>query len=115
VKNKIIILFVLALFVSSLGFAGEQPKTTATKSIILSGKIIDTTNNEQLAGVKIACSNGEKVFYTDLDGNFFIYLEVNSMENLTLEISQIGYSNKALKLQDLQANSGKLIIDLQAE
>lgn len=98
-----------------LGFAGEMPKPVKTKTMILSGKIIDHKNNENLAGVKIACSNCQKTFYSDLEGNFFIYLEVNASENLTLEISQIGYSSKTLNLQDLQANSGSLQIDLDVE
>jgi hypothetical protein len=53
--------------------------------------------------------------YSDLDGNFFIYLEVNTDENLTLEFSQVGYSSKTFNLQDLQANSGSLSIDLVSE
>lgn len=98
-----------------LGFAGEMPKTPKTKSMILSGKITDTKSNEYLAGVKIACTNCQKTVYSDLDGNFFIYLELNTDENLTLEISQVGYSSKTLNLKDLQANSGNLSIDLVSE
>ena len=98
-----------------LGFAGEMPKTPKTRSMILSGKITDTKSNEYLAGVKIACANCQKTVYSDLDGNFFIYLEVNADENLTLEISQVGYSSKTLNLQDLQSNFGSLSIDLASE
>ena len=114
-KKEIVLIIILSLFFSVSGFASEKPKATSTKSIILSGKIIDFKNNENLAGVKIACSNCQKSFYSDLDGNFFIYLEVTTSEKLTFEISQIGYSSKTLNLQDLQASSGKLQIDLYAE
>jgi hypothetical protein len=115
VKKEIIIIFILTVFVCVLGFAGEMPKTSKTKSLILSGKIIDLKNNEYLAGVKIACTNCKKTVYSDLDGNFFIYLEVNSDENLTLEFSQVGYSSKTLNLQDLQVSAGNLFIDLISE
>lgn len=114
-KKEIIIIFVLTVFVCVLGFAGEMPKAPKTKSMILSGKITDLKNNEYLAGVKIACTNCQKTVYSDLDGNFFIYLEVNADENLTLEFSQVGYSSKTYNLQDLQANSNSLLIDLVAE
>lgn len=114
-KKEIVLIIILSFFACVLGFAGEKPKANNTKSILLSGKIIDFKNNENLAGVKIACSNCEKTFYSDLEGNFFIYLEVNPTENLTLEISQIGYSSKTLNLKDLQANSSDLQIDLESE
>ena len=114
-KKEVILIIILSLFVCVLGFAGEMPKVSKTKSMILSGKIMDTKNNEYLAGVKIACANCQKTVYSDLDGNFFIYLEVNNDENLTLEFSQVGYSSKTLNLQDLQSNSAGISIDLVSE
>jgi hypothetical protein len=114
-KKEIILIFILSFFVCSFGFANEIPRASKSKTIILSGKIIDTNNNEYLAGVKIACASCQKTVYSDLDGRFFIYLEVTSDENLTLEFSQVGYSSKTLNLQDFQANSGDLNIDLVSE
>jgi len=114
-KKEIILIVILSVFVCVLGFAGELPKPVKGRTIILSGKILDKQNNEYLAGVKIACADCKKTVYSDLDGNFFIYLETESTENLTLEFSQIGYSSKTFNLQDLQSNSGNLYIDLQSE
>lgn len=114
-KKEIVLIIILTVFVCVLGFAGEKPKATNTRAILLSGKVIDFNNNENLAGVKISCSNCEKTFYSDLDGNFFIYLEVNTNENLTLELSQVGYSSKTLNLKEIQANSGNLQINLESE
>lgn len=114
-KKEIIIIFILTVFVCALGFASETPKTPKIKSMILNGKIIDLKNNEHLAGVKITCGNCQKTVYSDLEGNFFIYLKVNTDENLTLEISQIGYSSKTIALQDLQSNFSSLSIDLVSE
>ena len=114
-KKEIILIFILSFFICSFGFANEIPKASKSKTIILSGKIIDTNNNEYLAGVKIACASCQKTVYSDLDGRFFIYLEVTSDENLTLEFSQVGYSSKTLNLKDFQVNSGDLNIDLVSE
>ena len=101
------LVIVLSIFLISLKSRGFE--------FILSGKIIDPKNNEYLAGVKIACANCQKTVYSDLDGNFFIYLEVNTDENLTLEFSQVGYSSKTLNLKEILANSGSLSIDLVSE
>lgn len=101
--------------ISSFAIAGEQPKASKAKGIILSGKIVDPKNNELLAGVKIQCSNCDKTFYSDLNGNFFIYLEADTSQNLKLEFSQIGYSSKSLGVKELQAGSSELSIDLKSE
>lgn len=114
-KKEVLLIIILSFFVCVLGFAGEKPKVAHTKTIILSGKISDTKSNEYLAGVKIECTNCQKVVYSDLDGRFFIYLEVNVQENTIVEFSQIGYSSKTFNLQDLQTNSGNLYIELQSE
>ncbi|MBC7694812.1 MAG: carboxypeptidase-like regulatory domain-containing protein [Burkholderiales bacterium] len=113
-KFKLILIFALSLFVCSLGFAGEIPKVVKTKSLILSGKITDIKSKELLAGVKITCADCKKTVYSDLDGNFFIYLETTD-ENLKLEISQVGYSSKTLNLQDLPSNPSNLQINLASE
>ena len=118
-KKEVLLIIILSLFFCVLGFAGETPKVLHTKTIVLSGKISDSKSNEYLAGVKIACTNCQKVVYSDLDGRFFIYMDANTntslSENLTVEFSQIGYSSKTFKLHDLQANSGNLYIELQTE
>lgn len=114
-KKQVIIILILSLFVCVLGFAGEMPKAPITRIVILSGKIMDNKSNELLAGVKIVCSNCEKSFYSDLDGNFFITLPVNSNENYKIEFSQIGYASKTIDLKELQANQGNLYVDLQSE
>lgn len=114
-KKEVLLIIILSFFVCLLGFAGEKPKTSNTKTVILSGKISDSKSNEYLAGVKIACANCQKVVYSDLDGSFFIYLQIDMQENLTIEFAQIGYSSKIFTLKDLQANSSNLSIELQSE
>lgn len=114
-KKQLLFIFILTICVYCLGFSNDKPKAVATKSMILSGKIVDLKSNESLAGVKITCASCEKTIYTDLNGNFFVYLEVRSVENLTLEISQIGYFTKILDYKAVQASSGKLIINLDSE
>lgn len=114
--NKLLFLFIALLILNcKLSFADQQPVFPAAKHIILSGKILDQTSNEYLAGVKIVCTNCDKIFYSDLNGSFFIYLEVTEDRNLQLEFSQIGYSSKSITLQSLQSGSDNLYIDLKSE
>jgi len=110
------ILSILLLFVVCSGhlLAGERPKA-ATKTIMISGKVSDPKNNELLAGVKIECEACGKVVYSDLDGRFFIYLQVDASQNPTIEFTQVGYSSKTLKLQEIGANAGNLEISLEQE
>ncbi len=114
-KKQLLFIFILITCVYCSGFSNDKPKPVNTKSIILSGKIIDFSNNENLAGVKITCATCNKTIYSDLDGNFFVYLEVIASENLTLEVSQIGYLTKTLNYKALQGNSNNLIINLESE
>lgn len=114
-KKGIALIFILSFFVSKLALSIEEPVLRKTNSLILTGKIIDKKNNEFLAGVKINCANCQKSVYSDLDGNFFIYLEFNSDDNLTLEFSQIGFESKMLNLKDLQVNLDRIYVDLIAE
>lgn len=109
-------LLLFILFVNTVfSFAGEPSKAPIVKTVIISGKITDFKSNELLAGVKIECPNTEKPFYSDLNGHFFIALQVNSNEEVKLEFSQIGYDSKILDLKELQLNSGNLQVDLQPE
>ncbi len=106
--------FVLIL-INSFAFAGEQPQTDKAKGIIISGKITDVKSNELLAGVKISCPNCQKTVYSDLEGNFFIYLDADTSENLKLEFSQVGYSSKTIDVKEIQSDTNDLYIDLRSE
>ncbi len=114
-KKSAVIYTILFLFIGLIGFAGELPKNSKDKTVIISGSISDKSSNEYLAGVKIACATCQKIVYSDLDGKFFIYLEVKADENLTLEFSQVGYSTKTLDVKGFQTNSSDLYIDLESE
>lgn len=108
--------FSLALiFINCFAFAGEQPLTDKVNNVVISGKIADANNNELLAGVKISCNNCEKTFYSDLDGYFFINLELVDSENLKIEFSQIGYYAKSIDFKELQGSFDNIYIDLKSK
>lgn len=112
--KRILSILLLAVLCSGHLLAGERPKA-ATRTIMISGKVSDPKNNELLAGVKIECEACGKVVYSDLDGRFFFYLQVEASQNAAIEFTQVGYSSKILKLQDIGANAGNLEISLEQE
>lgn len=95
-------------------FAGEQPKASRAKTIILSGKISDVKNNETLAGVKVVCTACTKTVYSDVDGNFFLVLEINPDEDVKVEFSQVGYHSKTIDIKEVQSKGPDLKIDLES-
>ena len=112
--KRILSLLLLITFFSGQILAGEGPKA-AVKTVILSGKVLDPKNHELLAGVKIECEACQKVIYSDLDGRFFIHLQVDASQNVAIEFTQVGYSSKTLKLQDIGPNAGDLEVSLEQE
>ena len=112
--KRILSILLLLVVCSGHMLAGERPQA-ATKTVIISGKISDPKSNELLAGVKIECEACGKVVYSDLDGRFFIHLQLEASQNPEIEFSQVGYNVKSLKLQDIGANAGNLLVDLEQE
>lgn len=113
IKQKIFLAFISILFIGINDCrSNNDPKE---KTVLFSGKIIDFNRNELLAGVSITTTNGKKTIYSDLNGNFFIYLKIKDSDNFKLEFSQIGYITKTLTLADLTSFTSNLEINLTEE
>jgi hypothetical protein len=109
-KMKFKIVFSLVVFFNLTFLSAVASKNPVERTIILSGKIIDTNNNEFLSGVSINVTDCEKTIYSDLNGNFFIYIKVKSAENFKLEFSQVGYQSKTLNMSDITGQTNNLEI-----
>lgn len=113
---KFLCFLILTLFCFTKGFSEEKPRNNSTPSIILSGQIIDSENNEKLAGVRISYGNESKIIHSNLDGTFFIFInEKNVSENSNIEFSQIGYNAKSISLKELKLSNFSLTINLSSE
>lgn len=111
--QKIILSFIIICLMNvSSAYSNNNPKE---KTIIVSGKIVDVNKNELLAGVSITTSQVEKTMYSDLNGNFFIYIKIKDISNFKLEFSQVGYASKTLSYEDLSEVSGNIEITLTEE
>lgn len=112
-KQKIFLAFISIFLIGVNPYLSNNG--TKEQVILFSGKIIDFNRNELLAGVSITITDTENTIYSDLNGNFFIYLKVKDADNFKLEFSQVGYITKTLTLADLQSSSSNLEINLIEE
>ena len=71
VKSIALIIF---SFASIYNYAGDEKKNNKSEVVnaIISGKVIDFSDNQPLSGVKIMVTGYDKVYYTDFDGNYSI-------------------------------------------
>jgi len=112
-KIKIFFTIALFLFIANVkAIAITEPKEM---TLIFSGKILDVSHNELLSGVSITATNCEKTIYSDLNGNFFIYIKVKDVSTFKLEFTQVGYNTKTLTLADLSGKTSNIEVDLLEE
>jgi hypothetical protein len=104
-----IILFIVMMNVAS---ANNGPKE---KTLVLSGKVLDSNHNETLSGVSIRTTASGKTVYSDLNGRFFIYIKIKDEKEFKLEFSQIGYQTRTFTAKDLDMFSPSLEINLIEE
>jgi len=73
VMKRSIIIFSTIVLVFALNsiYAGEKG-AKAPKMVTLTGKVLDKSNQEAIAGALVKIDGIEKEVYTDLDGNFTI-------------------------------------------
>jgi hypothetical protein len=104
--KKLSVLFVaLSLCIASFAAGNPNPEVKPTTVVtlakadpnLITGKVIDKTTKEALAGAVIVCDDQKA--YTDLDGNFTIRKTKKASE---LSIRLISYSPITLKLNEIQ-------------
>lgn len=99
-KTLITVLFLSLTIISTAGNTNKDKlndKTTAEKSVLINGKIIDSVSKESLAGVKISVANANIVVFTDFDGNFNIELPTNEIGN-EIRVSYISYEETTVRI-----------------
>lgn len=114
-STKIKIFFTIVLFLGIANVKAIAINEPKEMTFIFSGKILDANHNELLSGVSITATNCEKTIYSDLNGNFFIYIKVKNTSTFKLEFSQVGYSTKTLTLADLSGKTSNIEVDLLEE
>jgi hypothetical protein len=93
------------LFITSFNLQADNTNSENVLKL-LSGKIVDKKNGEEIAGAVICI--GDKKVYSDLNGTFSVFVDVS---NTTVIISSISYLEINVVLDPMAY--GTMIIELQ--
>ena len=96
-KNSILALIVLFITTTITFATGDKKNINNSSKHLIFGKVVDKTNGEEISGAEIKL--GDKIIYTDLDGNFSAYIQTNNNEDIT--VSSISYNKTTLKLNSV--------------
>lgn len=84
----------------------------ASKSLAISGRVIDLASGEALAGVEVCLEGTSQKAHTDFDGNFKI--ENVKPGSYNLIASYISYNSSLIEKYDIDKNNQELNIKLQS-
>lgn len=103
--KKYILTFVI-LISGIVAFAGNTTNDKEKSSTqLVSGKVIDKVSGEEIAGAEIKL--GDKIIYTDLNGNFSTSINTNTPE---LSVSSISYNDTKIIIDSFSYNA--IVIEL---
>lgn len=106
--NKIftlVAILALGLAIGPVRAGNDMPPAKAASNI--SGKVVDLSSGETLAGVTVIVQGTETRVYTDLDGNFTIKDIEPGTYNLVF--SMISYKNSLVENMILQPNEEEIL------
>ena len=107
---------VVFAFAGNNGNSENKSKSTepvsANAAVSISGKVIDFTSGEALAGVEVAIEGSSKKVHTDFDGNFKIDNIKPGSYNLIA--SYISYNKSFIEKLDVEKPNQELNIKLQS-
>jgi len=119
IKTLLTLSFLAAVvfaFADNNGNSANKNKSTETSSanaaVSISGKVIDFTSGEALAGVEVAIEGSTKKVHTDFDGNFKIDNVKPGSYNLIA--SYISYKKSFIEKLDVVKPNQELNIKLQS-
>ena len=105
---KNITLTFIILISGFIAFAGNNTGKEKNDTQLISGKVIDKVSGEEIAGAEI--NLGDKIIYTDLNGNFTTSIHGNKPE---LIVKYISYSETKINISPFSYNP--LVIELASK
>ena len=118
-KTLLTLSFIVAVVFAFAGIKGNSENknksaetVAANTAVSISGKVIDFTSGEALAGVEVAIEGSTKKVHTDFDGNFKI--ENLKPGSYNLIASYISYNKSFIEKLDTEKSNKELNIKLQS-
>jgi protocatechuate 3,4-dioxygenase beta subunit len=118
-KSLLTLTFIAAVVIAFAGNTGnsdnknKSTETTSTNAVVsISGKVIDFTSGEALAGVEVAIEGSSQKVHTDFDGNFKI--ENVKPGSYNLIASYISYKKSFIEKLNIEKQNQELNIKLQS-
>ena len=109
----VVVLFAFAGINDNSENKNKSAETVAANTAVsISGKVIDFTSGEPLAGVEVAIEGSTKKVHTDFDGNFKI--ENLKPGSYNLIASYISYNKSFIEKLDTEKSNKELNIKLQS-
>ncbi len=87
----------------------KQPLVTSLQEVIISGSILDGTNNEAIPGASILVKGQSTGTISDMNGDF----KLSVPENATILVTFLGYESQEIPIEGQTNFEIKLIPDLQ--
>ena len=91
---------VLIISLTNSIYAGNSPAnnpTTAPSTKLITGKVIDKTSGEEIAGAEIQI--GEKKIYSDLEGNFSAIVTTDAVTSkIEAAINYVSYQEACVQI-----------------
>ncbi|HMM11501.1 MAG TPA: carboxypeptidase-like regulatory domain-containing protein [Bacteroidales bacterium] len=113
-KTLIISALISILSLGAHLFAGNPSHPVVpSKSITLTGVVVDSQSGEALAGAQVEVEGAAIKSFTNLDGKFSI--TVDSQTNLNLKVKYISYEEATLKNIAPSSASSELKIKLDSK
>jgi hypothetical protein len=103
---KKLIPLLLVIFIGTSLIAGTEPVLASKK--IVSGKVIDKTSGEEIAGAEVLIGN--KTIYTDLNGNFSASIDLIKTK---ATVKYISYNETNVTIDPLSYQT--LVIELSSK
>jgi hypothetical protein len=102
-KNFLYKSMTIAGLTISFAMTSYGQNENSSDSIIITGKVIDISTNEELPFTSVTLLRNKTEAMTDLEGNFKLIVKNPKSENLsdTLEIKNVGYVKKYIVLDDI--------------
>ncbi|MGQ0828277.1 MAG: carboxypeptidase-like regulatory domain-containing protein [Bacteroidota bacterium] len=106
--KKYILIAIMIVTGSTLiaGNIGKSKEKNETK--LISGKVIDKVSGEEIAGAEVKI--GDKIFHTDLNGNFSANIQTSKTEAL---VKYISYNDSKVNIAPFSYNT--IVVELEAK